>query len=287
MTGSRPRARHSIAVVLALCAALAAGCHKDPDLAGMATPDQFDAGPPRIHVEFCGQRLRSNARQVYCHEKEVEDLGPLESFSELSWLELGGTSVRDLRPLAHLRKLVGLVLPKTNVSDLSPLAGLRRLKTLDVSFTDVQSLEPLRGLAKLRRFAAISARIADLSPLAALPALEALQLRSNPIEDIRPLAGLHNLRELGLNCTYVRDIEPLLGLPPATTIDLYNTRVSAADCERFWASAPDRPEKQCRAFVKYPKGLTHEDLCMRGGKNDREQRGLVPDAGHGSEPGQP
>lgn len=87
--------------------------------------------------------------------RELSELGPVASLTQLRYLNVGGTSVTSLHPLRALKKLRSLSLayipncfgeeeedtPSAVVPDLAPLAELKELQELDIrksSLTDAQ-----------------------------------------------------------------------------------------------------------------------------------------------------
>ncbi|MBN2616207.1 MAG: hypothetical protein JXR71_10995 [Bacteroidales bacterium] len=77
------------------------------------------------------------------NNKNIRSLKPLEMMSQLSRLDLSGTSVSDLSPLSALGNLQYLNMNNTPVGDLSALSGLRNLKEVQVEHSHVSDLMPL------------------------------------------------------------------------------------------------------------------------------------------------
>jgi hypothetical protein len=102
-------------------------------------------------IEFCGQKLRTDATKVQCHSKALSDLEPLAQLPWLESLDLSQTRVADLSPLAGHTWIKVLRLDHTRVKDLSPLSQHASLTELYLEGTKVDSLTPVIRLPKLNR----------------------------------------------------------------------------------------------------------------------------------------
>ena len=80
--------------------------------------------------------------------KRIVDITPLSHLSNLSFLNLKGTSIEDLSPLKNLKKLWIVDLSDTNISDLSPLSDHDNISILDVSNTRVTNIRPILPIMK-------------------------------------------------------------------------------------------------------------------------------------------
>ena len=144
--------------------------------------------------------------------KELDDLSPLASLSNLQRFYCFDTPIADLSPLAVLTNLQELICFKTRVADLAPLAALTNLQYLDCSHTPISNLSPLAALANLQQLFCSDTPVADLSPLAILTNLQELRCFSTQVTDLSALADLTDLQRLDCSSTQVADLSPLLPL---------------------------------------------------------------------------
>ena len=86
----------------------------------------------------------SNEWQQYVSEgSEIRDIGGLEFFVNLEYLDISFHAITDITPLAGLGKLAVLSLCGNPVSDIAPLSGLTGLKVLMLAGCPVSSYSPL------------------------------------------------------------------------------------------------------------------------------------------------
>ncbi len=83
--------------------------------------------------------------------KDIHDLAPLSMLSQLTRLNVSGTSISSLGPLSAMGGLRELNISHTAVSSLHPLEKLRSLKLIDLDYTSVSNLMPLENNSNLVR----------------------------------------------------------------------------------------------------------------------------------------
>ncbi len=83
--------------------------------------------------------------------KNIHDLAPLAMMTQLTRLNLSGTSVSNLGPLSAMGGLRELNISHTPVSNLHSLGKLRSLKQINLEFTAVSNLRPLENNSNLAR----------------------------------------------------------------------------------------------------------------------------------------
>jgi internalin A len=81
--------------------------------------------------------------------KQIADVNPIASLSNLAYLSLGDNQIRDIRPLAKLTKLRSLSLYSNQVSDITPLVNLSNLYALYLQNNRIDDIEPLANLTNL------------------------------------------------------------------------------------------------------------------------------------------
>jgi hypothetical protein len=108
--------------------------------------------------------------------KQIANLYPLASRSDIVHLDLRGTQIDSLGPLASVSPLKTLILRGTSVSDLTPLSHALLLEWLDLRQTKVGSIEALSKLSNLRVLDLVKTNVMSLRPLIGLPRLEEVRI---------------------------------------------------------------------------------------------------------------
>ncbi|MBE0651263.1 MAG: hypothetical protein IH595_10530 [Bacteroidales bacterium] len=83
--------------------------------------------------------------------KNIHDLAPLSMLSQLTRLNVSGTSITGVAPLSAMGGLRELNISHTTVSSLQPLEKLRSLKLINLNYTAVSDLMPLENNTNLVR----------------------------------------------------------------------------------------------------------------------------------------
>jgi antitoxin component YwqK of YwqJK toxin-antitoxin module len=147
------------------------------------------------------------------HGRDVTDLTPLATLTELTNLSLTDNMIADISPLAKLTKLTTLKIRNNTLNDITPLASLTSLRELELyGNRELTDIKPLAGLNKLTKLGIYGNPITDLSSLKRLSNLEHLNLQSSKITELTPLAKLTNLTTLGIQNNKLADLTPLRGL---------------------------------------------------------------------------
>jgi Leucine-rich repeat (LRR) protein len=122
--------------------------------------------------------------------KELTDIRPLSTLTELKMLNIARNSLVDISPLKNLRKLLKLDISsqKNKINSLAPLEEMIQLQDLNCSANAIHDLSPLVKCNDLRELDISHNNITDISPLLNLAKLENLTLSSNPIKNITKLA---------------------------------------------------------------------------------------------------
>jgi len=140
--------------------------------------------------------LGNEYADTYPEGTQINHIGALKYFVNLTRLELQCNTVQDVTPLSGLTKLTYLDLNGNNVEDISPLSGCTGLIVLDLTASHDTDLTPLAGLTKLEHLRLYYTQVTDISPLANLTNLKSLILIGSHVEDYSPLANLTKLTSL-------------------------------------------------------------------------------------------
>lgn len=148
--------------------------------------------------EWQGYRIAEGIAPV-----PIRDIGGLQAFTDLEYLDLSGHAISDITPLAGLTKLNTLILAGNPITDLAPLSALTNLKLLNISFCAAPDYSPLEGLTNLEDLILKYSLITDVTPLAGLKNLKFLFLEGSPVSDYFPLSDIYpNLLEKDFTIAY-------------------------------------------------------------------------------------
>ena len=191
-----------------------------------------------------------------------EDLGFLQTQSQLEFLELSATGITDqgivqiaslkkikrlflngtaitskgLEPISTLPDLIWLALNNTKVDDLSACGRMTKLQTLSVALSQVsdQDLSALKRLENLQSLILTGTKVSDagLQHLVGLKNLAGLSLDRCRVTDegLSQVASLSGLTGLTLRSTAVTDngLSRLCPLQKLRTLDISETNITDA-----------------------------------------------------------
>jgi internalin A len=80
---------------------------------------------------------------------QISDIKPLESLTNLTYLDLGDNQISDIKPLQSLINLTELSLHNNKISDIKPLQSLTSLTYLNLNNNRISDIKPLESLTKL------------------------------------------------------------------------------------------------------------------------------------------
>ena len=177
----------------------------------------------------------------------IISLEPLSEMSDLTWLDISGTSVEDLSPVRNLNKLKvlranstmiedlmalkynitleELEVANTAVDDLSILASLRGLQKLNLAETQVTRASNLKHCPELTALNMSGTRIANIAFLQDLTQLKALDISNTAIRDLGPVTNVKNLQSLNISGSAVSNLQPLGELENLNELYCSNTAV--------------------------------------------------------------
>lgn len=158
--------------------------------------------------------LNNDLQRYISEETLIMDIGGLENFINLEYLDLSYHAITDISPLAGLTKLTTLSLAGSPVAEISPLAGLTNLEVLILSGCQALDFSSLSNLVNLQVLMLEDSTITDLTPLSMLTNLRQLNLAKSSANDFYPLEAIYpnlevkdfiiatTLEELGFNLDF-------------------------------------------------------------------------------------
>ena len=157
---------------------------------------------------------------------EIINIEPISELSDLTWLDISGTSVEDLSPVRNLNKLQVLRANSTLVNDLSTLKYNVTLTELEVSNTTVDDLSVLASLRNLEKLNLSNTQVNRLTHLKNCPNLIALNLSGTRINNIGILQDMLQLRYFNISQTAVRDLNPVSELKDLQSLDISGSAIT-------------------------------------------------------------
>ena len=158
--------------------------------------------------------------------REIINLDPLSELSDLTWLDISGTSIDDLSPIRNLNKMKVLRANSTLIEDLSALKYNITLEELEVANTTVDNLGMLASLRNLQKLNLADTQVSRITNLKNCPNLIALNLSGTRIANIGILQELPQLKALDISNTSVRDLGPVSNLKDLQSLNISGTAVT-------------------------------------------------------------
>lgn len=203
----------------------------------MITATNFTASYPTSGIEmsdkvFDNDMAELDAKLKQVTQKQHVDLSdiaeiisvePLSELSDLTWLDISGTSVDDIAPLRNANKLKVLRANGTLIEDLSALKYCLALEELEVANTTLDNLSVLANLPNLQKINLSDTQVSRVNNLKSCPNLTSLDLSGTRISNIGIVQDLPLLKSLNISNTAVRDLSPV-----STLKDLQNLNISGS-----------------------------------------------------------
>ncbi|SMF02143.1 thrombospondin type 3 repeat-containing protein [Pseudobacteriovorax antillogorgiicola] len=126
------------------------------------------------------QKLKANT-SLDLSAKNLKNIDPLLSFSQLTNLNLSNNRLSDIAILEELEKLVDLDLSHNQIATLAPLQKLPNIKILQVANNNIADLTSIKDMTSLFSLDLASNQVTNISALAPLIPLEILKMESNPL----------------------------------------------------------------------------------------------------------
>ena len=181
----------------------------------------------------------TNLIELYCAENLLKDINALKNMKLLEHLDISlNEEIESIEPLRNKVNLTKLWMKKMKVTDLGAISTCFNMVELDVFSNEIGTLEPLRRLKKLAKLNIGYAKINSLSPLAGHRMLTHFHCEGNAILDISVVKNFYALRRLNIARTSVEDLSPLNSLEYLQRIDIFHTKISVDEKNRFKKKHP-------------------------------------------------
>ena len=158
--------------------------------------------------------------------REIISVEPLSELSDLTWLDVSGTSIEDLSPVRNLNKLKVLRANSTLIEDLSALKYNITLEELEVANTTINDLSVLSTLRNLQKLNINNTQVSRISNLKCCPNLTTVNLGGTRIANIGILQELEQLKNVDISNTAVRDLGPLRMMKDLQSLNISGSAVS-------------------------------------------------------------
>lgn len=158
--------------------------------------------------------------------REIISLDPLSELSDLTWLDISGTSIEDLAPVRNLNKLKVLRANSTLIEDISTLKYNITLEELEVANTTIDDLSVLASLRNLVKLNLANTQVSRISNLKNCPNLTALNLSDTRVANIGILQDLTQLKFLDISNTTIRDLGPISNLKDLQSLNISGSAVN-------------------------------------------------------------
>lgn len=161
--------------------------------------------------------------------REIISVEPLSELSDLTNLDITGTSVDDIAILRNANKLKSLRANSTLINDISPLKYCITLEELEVGNTNIDDLSVLASLRNLKKLDISNTLASRLADLKNCTRLASLNMSGCLISHIAPLQDLEQLTVLDISNTTVRDLGPINKLTTLQSLDISGTPITRLD----------------------------------------------------------
>ena len=158
--------------------------------------------------------------------REIISLEPLSELSDLTWLDISGTSIDDLSPVRNLNKLKVLRANSTLIEDITALKYNLSLEELEVANTIVENLGTLTSLRNLQKLNLAETQVSRISNLKSCTNLTSLNLSGTRIANVGILQELPQLKSLDISNTAVRDLGPISNLKDLQSLNISGSAIS-------------------------------------------------------------
>lgn len=176
-------------------------------------------------VELAFEKL-SKLKSLSLANKDIRDLSPIGSFTQLEVLDLSNNRIQDVNPIRQMRNLVFLDLSNNHIKNIDVIGYLSNLNLLDLGRNEIEDITPLKSLLSLFYLYLNSNDIDNIDDLESLKRLRVLDLSKNEIEEVKALGKLLYLQELYLQENQVKILDALTYSRNLTILDIRKNPVS-------------------------------------------------------------
>ena len=159
--------------------------------------------------------------------REVISLEPVVELSDLTWLDISGTSIDDLSAVRNLNKLKVLRANSTLIDDIMPLKYNLTLEELEVANTTIEDLQVLSSLRNLQKLNLANTMVSRTNNLKNCPNLTHLNLGGTRITNIGVLQDLVQLKNVDISNTAVRDLSFISTLPDLQYLSIAGSSITS------------------------------------------------------------
>ena len=156
----------------------------------------------------------------------IIDVEPVSELSDLTWLDISGTSVEDISPLRNANKLKTLRANSTLIEDLSALKYCLTLEELEVADATLDDLSVLANLPNLQKINLSGTQVSRINGLKNCPNLTSLNLSGTRISNIGIVQDLPLLKNLDISNTAVRDLSPVENLRDLQSLNISGSAIT-------------------------------------------------------------
>ena len=158
--------------------------------------------------------------------REIITLEPISELSDLTSLDISGTSIEDISPLRNANKLKVLRANSTLIEDISSLKYDITLEELEVANTGVNDLSVLMSLRNLTKINLANTLVNRINNLKNCPNLTSLNLSGTKINNISVLQDLVQLKSVDISNTSIHDLSPIASLKDLQYLNISGTAIT-------------------------------------------------------------
>ncbi|SFC91656.1 leucine-rich repeat domain-containing protein [Ruminococcus albus] len=159
--------------------------------------------------------------------RNIKDLSPIGSCTELQHLELIGEEYDDLKFLESLNSLKWLTISGNGFKDIEPIRHKNTIEILRIYSNTLEDISALSGMKNIYGLTIHSNELSDCTPLSSCTGLKYLSLSGcEKIDSLDFLDGMDGLEEIHLKGTSVTNFEPLLDLKSLDEVAVSNGQLN-------------------------------------------------------------
>lgn len=159
--------------------------------------------------------------------RNIKDLSPIGSCTELKHLELKGEDYENLDFLNDLNSLEWLTIVGGGVKDIEPLRQKNTIELLSLHINTLEDISALSGMKNIYGLTIFSKELSDCTPLSSCTGLKYLSLSGcEKIDSLDFLDGMDGLEEIHLKGTSVTNFEPLLDLKSLDEVNVSKNQLN-------------------------------------------------------------
>lgn len=159
--------------------------------------------------------------------RNIKDLSPIGSCTELQHLELIGEEYENLDFLNDLNSLEWLTIVGGGVKDIEPLRQKDTIELLRIYINTLEDISALSGMKNIYGLTIFSKELSDCTPLSSCTGLKYLSLSGcEKIDSLDFLDDMDGLEEIHLKGTSITNFEPLLDLKSLDEVTVSNGQLN-------------------------------------------------------------